>query len=172
MTIHQQVQVGPSELETPDLGAGRGLRALTQTGDSWAPAVARIALGAVMLPHGAQKAFGWFGGGGLSATLGWFSQAMHVPAPLALLVVAAELIGAIALIAGLFTRFAAAGIGLVMLGAIAMVHAQHGFFMNWFGTQAGEGFEYHLLALGMAAALAIAGGGRGSLDRLIGAKAR
>jgi putative oxidoreductase len=143
-------------------------RWLTRTRDDWAPAVLRVGLGAVMLPHGAQKAFGWFGGAGLSGTLGWFDSALSVPAPLTLLVIAAELFGALALIVGLATRLAAAGIGLVMLGAAALVHARHGFFMNWFANQAGEGFEYHLLALAISAALVIAGGGKGSLDRTLG----
>nr|WP_320012758.1 hypothetical protein [uncultured Desulfobulbus sp.] len=42
--------------------------------------------------------------------------------------------------------------------------------MNWFGTQAGEGYEYHILAAGMAAALVIAGGGRWSVDEKISQK--
>jgi putative oxidoreductase len=55
-----------------------------------------------------------------------------------------------------------------MTGAIFMVHLSNGFFMNWFGKQAGEGFEYHLLAIGMAVALMIAGGGKWSVDRFLG----
>ncbi len=70
---------------------------------------------------------------------------------------------------GAGTRLAAAGIGAVMLGAIATVHAEHGFFMNWFGNQKGEGFEYHLLALAMAFALIVRGGGKASIDRRIAA---
>jgi len=62
---------------------------------------------------------------------------------------------------------AALAIGTVMGSAMFMVHLPHGFFMNWFGTQKGEGIEYFLLTIGMALALMIAGGGRASLDRLV-----
>ncbi|MFT3774266.1 MAG: DoxX family protein [Minicystis sp.] len=147
------------------------LAALLRTTDAAAPLVVRLTLGAVMFPHGAQKLLGWFGGYGFSGTMGFFTGTMHVPAPLAFLVIMAESFGALLLLAGAFTRVAAAGIGAVMLGAIALTHAPHGFFMNWFGNQAGEGFEYHLLVLGMAAALVIAGGGRASVDRAIAPEA-
>jgi len=54
-----------------------------------------------------------------------------------------------------------------MVVAALMAHVQNGFFMNWFGTQAGEGFEYHILAVGMALTLMIAGGGRWSVDAML-----
>jgi putative oxidoreductase len=92
---------------------------------------------------------------------------MGLPAPLAILVILAESAGALGLIFGFCTRLCALGIALVMGGAIYLVHGQHGFFMNWFGRQAGEGFEYHLLALGLALALFIHGGGKWSLDQRI-----
>lgn len=72
------------------------------------------------------------------------------------------------LVAGFLTRVAAFGILCDMIGAIAIVHWPNGFFMNWMGKQAGEGFEYHLLAIAMALALMVAGGGRWSVDRAIG----
>ena len=53
----------------------------------------------------------------------------------------------------LLTRVSAAAIAIVMVGAIFAVHVQFGFFMNWFGAKSGEGFEYHLLAIGLAVAL-------------------
>jgi putative oxidoreductase len=105
----------------------------------------------------------WFGGHGLSGTLDAFTQGMGLP----LLVVAAEFLGAIGLIVGFLTRPAAAGIFAVMVGAIAMVHLKHGFFMNWFGKQGGEGFEYHLLAIAISLALVLSGGGMASIDRLL-----
>jgi putative oxidoreductase len=145
---------------------------LLATSDAIAPVVLRVTLGAVMLPHGAQKLLGWFGGYGFRGTMGFFTGTLHVPAPLALLVIVAESFGALALVAGLCTRVAAAGIAAVMVGAIALTHAPHGFFMNWFGNQAGEGFEYHLLAIGLAAALVITGGGRASIDRALAAGSR
>ncbi len=129
-----------------------------------AATVLRLTLGIVMFPHGAQKALGWFGGQGFSATLQGFQQHMGIPMPLAFLVIVAEFLGAIALVIGLFTRVAAFGIAMIMLVAALMVHRTHGFFMNWMGNQAGEGIEYHLLALGIAIALMIRGGGAVSAD--------
>ncbi|MGE0326729.1 MAG: DoxX family protein [Polyangiaceae bacterium] len=123
----------------------------------------RVVLGAVMFPHGAQKLLGWFGGYGVSATIDHFVTHYHVPAPVAFLVVLGESFGALMLVLGLGTRFAAASISLIMLGA-ALSHVSVGFFMNWFGTQSGEGFEYHLLALGLALVVLFKGAGRYSLD--------
>jgi putative oxidoreductase len=127
----------------------------------------RGVLGAVMFPHGAQKALGWFGGGGFEGTMSYFTGTVHMPALLGYLVIAAEFLGALALLLGLFTRFCAASIALVMAGAALLVHAPNGFFMNWFGNQAGEGFEFHLLAIAIAAALVVRGGGRWSLDNWV-----
>jgi putative oxidoreductase len=129
--------------------------------------IMRLTLGGVMLPHGLQKVFGLFGGAGLQATMNAFTTKMGLPAPLAGLVILAESAGALGLILGFCTRLCALGIALVMGGAIFLVHGQHGFFMNWTGRQAGEGFEYHLLALGLALALFIHGGGKWSFDQRI-----
>jgi putative oxidoreductase len=132
--------------------------------------ILRIALGVVMVPHGLQKTLGWFGGYGFSGTLEGLGS-MGIPLVLAFLVILAESAGALALIAGFTTRIAAFGIGAVMLGAATM-HRANGFFMNWSGTQAGEGFEFHILALGIAAAVVIGGAGRLSIDRLIAKRIR
>jgi putative oxidoreductase len=126
--------------------------------------VQRVALGAVILPHGLQKAFGWFAGYGFDGTMGFF-QTLGVPAPLGFLVIASDLIGSAALLAGFATRFAAFGASATMLGAILLWHLPNGFFMNWGGTQAGEGFEFHLLALGLSMPLMFLGGGAYSVDR-------
>lgn len=142
-----------------------GVRRMLATDTSKTALIQRIALAAVVLPHGLQKVFGWFGGWGLEGTLGWFQSALGVPAPIAALVIASDFLGAIALGLGLFSRLAALGVALTMLGAIAMVHAPNGFFMNWAGTNAGEGFEFHLLALGLSLPLIVRGGGAFSLDR-------
>jgi putative oxidoreductase len=146
------------------------MKILLQTDDAWSSLVLRVTLGLVMLPHGAQKVFGWFGGFGFSGTMGFFTSQLHIPAVLAFLVIMAESVGAVMLIIGLVTRFAALGIACVMVGAIWLVHLPNGFFMNWFGKQAGEGFEYHLLALAMSVALMIAGSGKWSVDRAITAE--
>lgn len=126
----------------------------------------RLALGLVMFPHGAQKVLGLFGGYGANATIQFFSK-MGMPPWLTVLVMAAEFGGSILLILGFLTRIAAFGIACVMAGAWITVHAKVGFFMNWAGTQKGEGFEYHILALGLAVALMITGGGALSVDGAI-----
>ena len=95
---------------------------------------------------------------------------MGVPVIFALLVIAAEFLGAIGLIVGLLTRVAAIVVFSVMAGVILMVHLPHGFLMNWSGQQAGEGFEYHLLAIAMAVALMITGGGKASFDLFLSHK--
>jgi putative oxidoreductase len=92
---------------------------------------------------------------------------LHIPAPLAFLAMAAEFFGGLGLILGFLTRIAAFGIAVNMVVAVAMVHSSFGFFMNWSGTQKGEGFEYHLLALAVTAFLMIRGAGAFSLDRVI-----
>jgi putative oxidoreductase len=127
----------------------------------------RGVVGVVFFAHGAQKMLGWFGGPGFSATMKGFSDFLHIPAPLALLAIAAEFFGGLALVAGLFTRVAASGIAVTMVVAAALVHLPNGFFMNWTGAQKGEGFEYHLLAIAAAAVLMLRGGGAWSLDRAL-----
>jgi putative oxidoreductase len=145
----------------------KALYSLFQTGRAYSTLLLRLTLGAVFFPHGAQKVLGWFGGYGFTGTMGFFTGTMHIPAVFAFLAIAAEFAGSIGLILGLGTRIAALGILSTMVVAIATVHAQFGFFMNWAGTQKGEGFEYHLLAIGIALALIIRGGGKWSADAAI-----
>jgi putative oxidoreductase len=127
----------------------------------------RVGVGATFAAHGAQKLFGWFGGNGFSGTMGFFTNVMYLPWLVAFLVIIGESLGSLALIAGFLTRFTAASFIVIMLGAIATSHWPQGFFMNWFGQQQGEGFEYHLLVIGMSAALVLAGGGKWSIDGVI-----
>ncbi|HNI19105.1 MAG TPA: DoxX family protein, partial [Nitrospira sp.] len=115
-----------------------------KTDDSWAGLILRVVLGGVIFAHGAQKLLGWYGGFGFEGTMGFFTQKMGFPWLVAFLVIIGESIGSLGLIAGLLTRFTAASFVVIMLGAIVTVHLPQGFFMNWFGQQTGEGFEYHL----------------------------
>ena len=147
------------------------MKFLLKTNDSFAPTLARLTLGVVMFPHGAQKALGLFGGYGFHGTMNFFTQQMHIPAVFAALAIAAEFLGSIGLILGFLSRIAAFGIAVNMVVAIAMVHAANGFFMNWFGNQKGEGFEYHLLTLGVALIVMIYGAGKASVDGVITARA-
>ena len=144
------------------------IKQLLRTNEDWGATVLRIALGIVILPHGLQKTFGWFGGFGVSGTLGYF-ESIGIPVALGVLVIAAESVGAVALILGIGGRLMAAGIGAVMVGAVITTHLPHGFFMNWSGSQPGEGFEYHLLVLAMVAVLLVKGSGALSVDRKLAA---
>ena len=143
------------------------MKAFFQTDESWTGLILRLTLGLVMLPHGAQKLLGLFGGFGFDGTLGFFTEKMGIPWIIAFLIIMGESFGSLGLIVGFLTRFSAASIGVIMLGAITLVHWPNGFFMNWFGKQAGEGYEYHLLVLGIAIALTILGAGRWSVDQQI-----
>jgi putative oxidoreductase len=143
------------------------LQTLVRTGSSATPAVLRLTLAAVMFPHGAQKMLGWFGGYGFTGTMGFFTGTMGIPWLLAFGTIMIEFFAPILLLIGAGTRLAALGLGVVMTTAMLMVHAQNGFFMNWSGTQKGEGIEYFLLFIGMTIALIISGGGRWSVDRTI-----
>lgn len=138
-----------------------------RTDDSWASLILRIGLGGVMFVHGAQKLLGWFGGHGFEGTMGFFTEKMGLPWLVAFLVIIGESLGSLGLIVGFLTRFAAAAFIMIMLGAIVTVHWPHGFFMNWSGQQQGEGFEYHLLAIAMSAALVVIGGGKWAVDSVI-----
>ena len=126
----------------------------------------RVVLGVVFFAHGAQKMLGWFGGHGFHGTMGSFTH-MGLPAPVAFLIICTEFFGGLGLIVGLLTRIASLGVAGLMIGAIFMVHLPNGFFMNWMGTQKGEGIEYHLLVLAMAAALFLRGAGAFSLDHAL-----
>lgn len=148
----------------------KALSLLFKTNDNSAALIARVMLGVVMFPHGAQKMLGWFGGYGFSGTMNYFTGTMHIPAVFAFLAILAEFAGALGLIVGLGSRVAAFGIAAVMAVAILTVHAANGFFMNWYGNQKGEGFEYHLLALALALIVLIYGGGKASVDAVIARK--
>ena len=143
------------------------MKYLFQTNDNFSYWVPRVMLGCVMFPHGAQKLLGWFGGFGFTNTMTYFTQTAGLPWVVAFLIIMGESFGSLGLILGFFTRLSAFGLICIMLGAIITVHIPNGFFMNWFGKQAGEGFEYHLLVIGISIPLLINGGGKYSVDGLI-----
>jgi len=137
------------------------------TDGDWVVTIVRIVLGVVFFAHGAQKTLGWFGGQGLQSTLRVFREQLRIPAPLAILAVAAEFLGGLGLLVGLLSRIAALGIAVVMLVALLTVHWKFGFFMNWYGEQRGNGIEYHVLVLVLALVVIIKGGGPSSLDQVL-----
>lgn len=136
---------------------------LTDPDDS-AALILRLALGLMIFPHGAQKLLGWFGGYGFGGTMGYFTETLGIPWILGLATILLEFFGGLALIAGLAVRPVALGIGLIMAAAVLLVHAQHGFFMNWFGNQQGEGIEFFLLAIAISLTLLLKGGGKLAAD--------
>jgi putative oxidoreductase len=146
------------------------LKKLFQTNDDTATMILRVLLGVVFFPHGMQKLLGWFGGYGFDGTMGFFTGTLGIPAIFAFLAIIAEGLGALGLITGFLTRLSALGIGVNMVVAVLMLHLQNGFFMNWSGKQAGEGYEYHLLVIAMSIVLLIKGGGKWSVDRIVADK--
>lgn len=147
------------------------LNKLLKTTDDYALTLVRLVLGIVFFAHGAQKALGWFGGHGFTASMQYFTVRMRIPAPLAFLDIMAEFLGGLGLIFGLLTRVAAFGIFCVMVVAVLTVHLSSGLFMNWAGNQKGEGFEYHLLAMALAVVLMLGGAGPLSVDQALSHKA-
>ncbi len=140
------------------------LDAVLATYPSWSLLVVRLGLGIVFFAHGAQKVLGWFGGPGLGGTIKMF-QGMGVPPAAAALAAFIELLGGCAMITGFLARPAAVGIMIVMLVAITLVHAKHGFFLNLGVPGKGPGFEYSLALITMALAILIGGAGVLSVDR-------
>ena len=135
---------------------------------SWSLLIVRVVLGVIFFAHGAQKLFGWFGGYGLKGTIGYFQQALKIPAPLTVLCALTECFGGLAVLVGFLSRPAALGLAIVMLVAIAKVHIPNGFFINWSLQQGkGHGYEMNLALIAMAAAVMVWGGGAFSVDRLI-----
>lgn len=143
------------------------LRSLVATEDRFTLTLARLTLGIVYFPHGMQKLFGWFGGFGFNGTQHFFTDQLHVPAVFAVLAILAEGLGSIGLILGFLGRVAAFAIACNMVVAVYMVHRYNGFFMNWAGNQKGEGFEFHILALGLLVIVMIWGSGAWSVDRAL-----
>lgn len=137
---------------------------ILSTDSDWIQTVSRIILGVIFFAHGAQKLLGWFKGPGLKATMRTMTTHLGLPAVLAFGTVAAEFFGGVALIVGLLSRIAAAGIAAIMLFAILMVHGRYGLFLNWFGDRKGHGYEYHLLVIGLALVVMVRGSGAWSLD--------
>lgn len=142
------------------------IQKITDTNASYASLILRLTIGIVLWPHGAQLFLGLFGGPGYANSMTMFG-AFGLPWLIAFLVIMIQFFGSILILLGLFTRLIS-GITIVLfLGMIFKAHIHVGFFMNWTGTLQGEGYEYHLLAIGMLLVLTIYGAGKLSLDRLI-----
>src|ERR1700722_20959104 len=146
------------------------MKKLLSTVDDNTLTLMRLILGVVFFLHGSQKLLGWFGGFGFSGTMNFFTSMLHIPAPFAVVAICAEFFGGIGLILGLLARVAAFGIAVNMVVAVLMVHFANGPFMNWYGNQKGEGYEFHLLVLALAITIIIRGAGAFSVDGALAAK--
>lgn len=136
-------------------------QSVTEALSPLADPLVRITAGLLLVPHGAQKLFGWFGGYGLEATGQFFASKLGVPASFALLAGVIEFGGGILLAAGLATRAMAALVVGLMAVAALQVHLPAGFFWT------DGGYEYPLLWGVVALSYVIRGGGRYSVDALI-----
>ena len=130
------------------------------TRNDWALLAARVLVGLMIVAHGAQKMFGAFGGAGLAGTVAFLG-------PVGYLVAVGELFGGLGIALGVLPRFSAAANLVIMLGAIQMVHGKFGFFMNWTGQKAGEGFEFHLVTIAALLVIAVVGPGALVVTRLL-----
>ena len=127
--------------------------------------ILRVPVGLILMAHGAQKLFGWFGGNGLAGTAGWLSSIGIEPGYLmAILAGGAEFFGGIALVLGLLTRPAALVAAFTMLVAIFSVHISNGLFA------ADGGYEYALILMVALLALTVQGGGAMSMDKALSEK--
>ncbi len=145
---------------------------ILQANNDWTGLVIRLTVGLIMFPHGAQKVLGWFNGPGFKGEMNFFTQTLHLPWLIAFLVIIIEFLGAISLILGFASRVWSVAMIILFIGIIWIAHLDFGFFMNWFGTQKGEGYEYHLLIIGLSLATFINGSGKFSIDGLLTEKTR
>src|SRR5262245_51185563 len=116
--------------------------------------VVRVVVGVIFAAHGAQKLFGAFGGPGLASVV-------KMMGPIGYLVTIGEFFGGLGLVFGFLTRFSAASLIVIMLGAIGMVHGKNGFF------QQNGGFEYNLALIGLLVPTLIAGPGKSAIGRFL-----
>lgn len=135
------------------------------TDDGLSQLVLRLPVGVILLAHGAQKLFGWFGGYGLEGTGQYMASLGLEPGYLlALLAGGAEFFGGLLLILGLLVRPSAVVLAFTMLVAILSAHVSNGLFLS------NDGYEFALVILAATVALALSGAGRLSIDRSIASK--
>ena len=135
------------------------------TNNDWTGFILRLTVGAIIFPHGAQKMLGWFGGYGFTGTMNYFTGTVHLPWIIAFLVIIIEFFGSLFLLAGVASRIWAVLLIALMIGIIFTSHIENGFFLNWYGTNKGEGYEYHLLVIGLSIATLLNGSGKFSVDK-------
>lgn len=137
------------------------------TNNDWTGLATRLSMGLILFPHGAQQMLGIFGGYGFSGTMGFLTGSLHLPWVIAFLVIAILFFGSISLVTGFASRLWSIAVIVIFTGTIFTAHIGNGFFMNWYGTQKGEGYEYALLVIGLSIATLINGSGKYSIDNII-----
>jgi putative oxidoreductase len=140
---------------------------LFNTNNDYTGFIARVTIGLILSPHGAQKVFGWFGGPGFTNEMNYFTQTANLPWIIGFLVIVIEFVGSLCMILGFATRLWSIAVIILFTGMIVKVHLANGFFMNWFGNQGGEGYEYHLLVIGIAGIVLLNGSGKYALDKYL-----
>ncbi|MCS4301966.1 DoxX family protein [Chryseobacterium sp. BIGb0232] len=138
-----------------------------QTNNTWTGTLLRWTVGIVFIPHGLQKTLGLFGGMGWDGTMKFFTENLQLPYMVASTVILVEFLGSISLLLGWATRFWALSFIGLLIGIMFSSHLDNGFFMNWLGTQKGEGCQFDILAIGIVVTLLMEGGGKLSVDRWI-----
>ena len=133
--------------------------------ENWSLLILRLTLTIVIFPHGAQLLLGWFGGLGYTQTMNYFTTVANLPFFIGFLVIMIQFFGSLMLLFGVAVRLNALAMFVIFIGMILTSHLEHGFFMNWFGNQKGEGYEYHLLVLGITIPLMLKGSGAFALGK-------
>ena len=140
------------------------MQLIFRTNNDWTGVIIRLTTGLILFPHGAQKMLGLFGGPGFSGEMDFLTGTVHLSWLIAIGVIVIEFIGPLSFIVGFASRVWAVLTIILMLGIIVSSHLDNGFFMNWFGNQKGEGYEYHLLVIGLCLATLYNGSGKLSID--------
>lgn len=146
------------------------MQVIFRTNNDWTGVIIRLTTGLILFPHGAQKMLGLFGGPGFSGEMDFLTGTVHLSWLIALLVIVIEFIGSLSFIIGFASRVWAVLTIILMIGIIVSSHLDNGFFMNWFGNQKGEGYEYHLLVIGLCLAMLYNGSGKLSVDTTLQSK--
>jgi putative oxidoreductase len=140
---------------------------LFNTNNDWTGLIMRLTTGLILFPHAMQHSTGWFNGYGFTGTMNWLTHSVHLPYFIGLLVIFIEVAGSICLVAGFASRIWALAVLVLMVGITLSVHVNNGFFMDWINTMNGEGYEYHLLFIGLCLAILLNGAGKFSVDNLL-----
>lgn len=117
--------------------------------------IVRLILGTIFIAHGSQKLFGAFGGPGMSGIV-------EMLGAMGYLVAIGEFFGGVGILLGFFSRFCATAILVIMIGALVLVHGQHGLFLK------DNGFEFVLALMGLALVIILMGPGCYAFGRFLG----